>query len=237
MASVAWLYVCKCSWRPITAIDYVNWEGCHKGGVAPQNGTAHTDQYWGSTNGTGNRVWHTLRLTLNTFDKGGAVPQNGTAHSDLYLGSNRISHRVQHMHRLKDGIIPVLTRLIQYTTRTTRTAAFWWYPPPPHYWVTLDPKSKEDKVKVTNLKKCPKFQCFKFWNKHYTRHTFWSGLIRCTNMKRIRQLLLKIQSGHDSVHRRTDGQGETSIPPFQLRWSKGYNNLPCPRPVKIGFVL
>ena len=47
-------------------------------------------------------------------------------------------------------------------TRTTRTPAFWGYPPPPHdypyYWVILDPKSKEDKVKVTNLKNLPKFQ-------------------------------------------------------------------------------
>ena len=37
----------------------------------------------------------------------------------------------------------------------TRTPAFWGYPPPPHdypyHWVILDPKSKEDKVKVTNL--------------------------------------------------------------------------------------
>ena len=44
-------------------------------------------------------------------------------------------------------------------------------------------------------------------------------------MKWIRWVLLKIQSGHDSVHRRTDGQGDTSIPPFQLRWSGGYNKL------------
>ena len=43
-------------------------------------------------------------------------------------------------------------------------------------------------------------------------------------MKWIRWVFLKIQSGHDSVHRRTDGQGDTSIPPFQLRWSGGYNN-------------
>ena len=64
---------------------------------------------------------------------------------------------------------------------------------------------------------------FEFWNGHYTRHTFWSCLIRCENMKWIRRVLLKIQSGHDSVHRRTDGQGDTSIPPFQLRWSGGYN--------------
>ena len=32
---------------------------------------------------------------------------------------------------------------------------------------------------------------------------------------------MKIQSGHDSVHRRSDGQGDTSIPPFKLRWSGG----------------
>ena len=71
-------------------------------------------------------------------------------------------------------------------------------------------------------------QIFEFWNKHYTWHTFWSCLIRCANMKWIPSVLLKIQSGHDSVHRQTngqmDGQGETSIPPFQLRWSWGYNN-------------
>ena len=63
--------------------------------------------------------------------------------------------------------------------------------------------------------------------KHYTRHTFWSCLIRCANMKWNRREFLKIQRGHDSVHRRTDGrtdgQGETSISPFQLRWSGGYN--------------
>ena len=97
----------------------------------------------------------------------------------------------------------------------------------PYHWVILDPKSKEDKVKVTNFKKSPKFQIFEFWNGHYTRHTFWSCLIRCANMKWIRWVFLKIQSGHDSVHRRTDGrtdgQGDTSIPPYQLRWSGGYN--------------
>ena len=45
-------------------------------------------------------------------------------------------------------------------TRATRMPAFWGYPMPPHdysfYWVILDPKSKEDKVKVTNLKNSPK---------------------------------------------------------------------------------
>ena len=87
------------------------------------------------------------------------------------------------------------------STRTTRT------PPPPHdysyHWVILDPKSKEDKVKVTNLKNSPNFQIFQFWNKHHTRHTFWSCSKRCANMKWIRWVLLKIQNRHDSVHRRT----------------------------------
>ena len=46
-----------------------------------------------------------------------------------------------------------------YKTRTTRT-------PAPHHdypylWFTSDPKSKQDKVKVTNLKNCQKS---KFWN-------------------------------------------------------------------------
>ena len=51
-----------------------------------------------------------------------------------------------------------------FTTRTARTPAFWGYPPPPHdypyHWVILDPKSKEDKVKVTNSTNSPKFQIF-----------------------------------------------------------------------------
>ena len=78
---------------------------------------------------------------------------------------------------------------------------FWGYPPPPH-----DPKSKEDKVKSTNLKNLTKFQFFYLWNKLYTWHTFRSCLIWCANMKWIPQVLLKKQSRHDSVHRQTDGQ-------------------------------
>ena len=88
--------------------------------------------------------------------------------------------------------------------------AFWGYPPPPHdypyHWVILDPKSKEDKVKVKIFKNSPKFQIFEFWNEHYTRHTFWSCSIRCANMKWIQWVLLKIQSEHDSVHRWTHGE-------------------------------
>ena len=71
-------------------------------------------------------------------------------------------------------------------TRTTRTPAFRGYPQPPHdypyYWVALDPKSKQDKVKSY------KFQEF--------------------------------------VDGWTDGQGETSIPPLQLRWEGGIMSKP-----------
>ena len=67
-----------------------------------------------------------------------------------------------HCHSNSMELFFVVT-LIQ--TRTTRTPAFWGYPPPPHdypyHWVILDPKSKKDKVKDTNLKNSPKFQILK----------------------------------------------------------------------------
>ena len=57
---------------------------------------------------------------------------------------------------------PNKTQIVE--TRTTRTPAFWGYPTPPHnypyYWIILDPKSREDKVKVKNLKNLPKFHIF-----------------------------------------------------------------------------
>ena len=48
----------------------------------------------------------------------------------------------------------------------------------------------------------------------------------CKYMKWIQQALLKIQSGHDSVHRQTDGQTDRRTrwnqnTPFQLHWSEG----------------
>ena len=82
--------------------------------------------------------------------------------------------------------------------------------------------------KKSSLKNLPKFQIFEFWNTPYTRHTFLSCLIRCANMKWIQEILLKIQSRHDSVHRRTDGQGETSTPPFNFVEAGGIiNTLLC----------
>ena len=71
----------------------------------------------------------------------------------------------------------------------------------------------------------PKLQISKFWNKLLSRHTSWSCLMRFVNMKWIRRVLLKIQSGHDSVHRwtdgRRDGQGEPVYPAFNFVEAEG----------------
>ena len=77
------------------------------------------------------------------------------------------------------------------------------------------------------FKEFAKLSNFEFGNKHYTRHAFWSCLIRCANMKWIQRVLLKIQSWHDSVHRQTDGRTGVQtdkvkpVYPFQLRWGGG----------------
>ena len=116
-------------------------------------------------------------------------------------------------------------------TRTIRTSAFWWYPPPPHdypyYWVILDPKWKEDKVKVTNLKNSPKFPFSKFWYKHYTPH-----------FRKLLDMICKYEMDQTCIvedtertrfcpqmDRRTDRQGETSIPPFNFVEAEGITKL------------
>ena len=103
----------------------------------------------------------------------------------------------------------------------------------PYYSFILDPMSDQDNVKVTNLKNLPKLNFFKFWHKRYTEQIVFCCLIRCVNIKRVLQVLLKIQSGHDSVNRwtdgrmdrRTDGQCQTSIPPFNFVEARGIITL------------
>ena len=54
----------------------------------------------------------------------------------------------------------------------TRTPAFWGYPPLPldypYYWFILDPKSKQDKAKATNLPKLDFFLNFEKTTLHTT---------------------------------------------------------------------
>ena len=84
-------------------------------------------------------------------------------HSMVSPVSNWSAFFLFHINQITIPYMQLFWNLI--LTRTTRTPAFWGYPPPPHdyplYWVILDPKSKEDKVKVTNFKNLPKFQIFK----------------------------------------------------------------------------
>ena len=121
----------------------------------------------------------------------------------------------------------------QMTTRTTRTPAFWGYPPPPHdypyHWVILDPKSKEDKVKVTNLKNSTKFQILK-------------RSLHVTHLLKLLDKMCKYEMDPMSIvedtertrfcpqtDRRTDGRTDRrtrwyQYTPYQLRWSGGYKN-------------
>ena len=79
------------------------------------------------------------------------------------------------------------------------------------YWI---PSQRTTKTKLQIFKKLLKFQIDEFWEGHYTLHTFWSCLIRCANKKWIWRVFLKIQSGHDSVHRWTDGRTDKVIPVY-----------------------
>ena len=130
-------------------------------------------------------------------------------------------------------------------TRTTRMSAFWEYPLPPpsphdypYYWLKSGPMSKQDKVKVTHLKILPKIQILVFCKNLYRGHTFGSSLIRW--MCKYEMDLASIVEAtaqtwfcpqiNGQMDRRTDGWTdgqtdgrETSIPPFQLPWSGGYN--------------
>ena len=121
----------------------------------------------------------------------------------------------------------MVEQTVELPTRTTRMPEFWGYPPPPHdypyYWVILDPMSNEGKVKLTNLKNLPKFQLF-----------------HATHLLKLLDKICKYKMDPMSIVEdtertrfcpqtdgRTDRQGETSIAPFQPRWSGGYNKLRC----------
>ena len=113
-------------------------------------------------------------------------------------------------------------------TRTTRTPAFWGYPPAASGSpILLSHIGSQVKRRQRQIYKFKKFaHIFKFWNKRYTRHTFWSCLIRCANTKWIQRVSLKLQSGQDSVQRRTDGRTDrgtrwNQYTPFQIRWYGG----------------
>ena len=111
---------------------------------------------------------------------------------------------------------------------------FWEYPLLPHdfpyYWFILDPKSKQNKVKVTNVKKLPKIKIFEF----------------CKKLDKMLDKMCEYETGLVSIvedtewtrfHPQTDGQMERLTDgwmdrrtawnqhnPFQLQWSRGMIN-------------
>ena len=117
---------------------------------------------------------------------------------------------------------------------------FWDTPCRPMVTHTRDshqiPSQNKTKSKLQILKNCRKF---KFCNKLYTRHTFWSCLTRCINMKWTPPELQALQSGHGMrdgwTDRRTDGRTDgvkPIYPPPPTIWlfSGGggvYKYLPC----------
>ena len=152
-------------------------------------------------------VWFPVHL------KGPMIPDPSGQLAELtvYITSTRVdlySHQIQltdwstyNVDALIDASTP--QKVLQHIPKNKNKNKKYDYP---YHWFILDPKSKEDNVKITNLKKMPKLQLLEFWNEPCTRLTFWSCFIRCANMRWIRLVLWKIQNGHDSVHRRTDGR-------------------------------
>ena len=111
----------------------------------------------------------------------------------------------------------------QNAARTTRMPAFLGYPPPPHdypyYWFTLDPKSKEDKVKVTNLKNLPKFQIFEYWKKIHVTHLL-KLLDRMCKYAMDPAIDIERTQFCPQMDRWTDRQTRwNQCAPFPLRWS------------------
>ena len=110
-------------------------------------------------------------------------------------------------------------------TRTTRMPAFWGYSPPPHnypyYWFILDPKSREDKDKVTNLKNLPNFLILK-------------QTLYATHLLKLLDKMCKYEMdptsiGDDTEQTRFCPQTDrrtrwNQYTPFQFRWSGGYKN-------------
>ena len=69
-------------------------------------------------------------------------------------------HKIIETTKLCDLNIYSLNKWLAQHTRCT------------YYWFILDPKSKQDKVKVTNLKNLPKLQIFEFLKTKTLRHIF-----------------------------------------------------------------
>ena len=129
------------------------------------------------------------------------------------------------MSELQDILFELPTRLWHgwaITSEQNMNACVLRIPPPPHdypfYWVILDPKSKEYKVKVTNLKNLPNFQ---FFNVKKTLHA--------THLLNLLDKMCKYEINLTSIvedtertplcpktNRRTDGRTDKVKPVYPL---------------------
>ena len=75
------------------------------------------------------------------------------------------------------------------------------------------------KIKVTNLKNLLKFKILQFWNNLYIDKMCKYKMDPTSIVEDTQRTRFCPQ-----LDRPTDGQGETSIPPLQLRWSWEYDN-------------
>ena len=112
---------------------------------------------------------------------------------------------------------------LSITTRTTRTPTFWGYPPLPHdypyHWVILDFKWKDEISNLWILKRALRAtHLLKLLDKMCKYEMDLMSIVEDTERTRF----------CPQTDRRTDGQGDTSIPPFQLPWSGGYNYSSMP---------
>ena len=82
----------------------------------------------------------------------------------------------------------------------------------PYHWVILDPKSKEDKVKVTNLKNSPKFQILK-----------WA--LRATHPPMLLDKMCKYEMDPMSIVEDTE---RTRFCPQMDRWTDGETDKVIP---------
>ena len=119
-------------------------------------------------------------------------------------------------------------------TRTTINACILRYPHHPMSTHTSDshqiPSWNKTKSKLQILnKKLPKIQILKFCKKCYMRHTSWSCLIKCINIKWIQPKLYTLQSRHgmqdERTDRRTNGQTERNQYTPNNFVVQGYKNV------------
>ena len=91
----------------------------------------------------------------------------------------------------------------------------------------LNPKSKEDKVKMTNLTNFPKLQIFKFWRKKTLHATHLLKLLdkMCKYEMDLASIVEDTERTGFCPQTQTDWRTRwNQYTPFQLRWAeRGYN--------------